>query len=256
MTNQTVLILGAAGSMGKLMMQLAQNDGWECLGIDVQLQSDVGRALDDALPRAHLVIDFSSPQGTHLLLASLQKFPLPCVIGTTGLDDTHHQKIARIAQYVPVVCATNFSVGMNVLWALVEKTSSLLPPAFFDVEIVEVHHNRKKDAPSGSAWTLAQCVQSGRAKSGFETGETCFHDVTSSARTLNSIGFSVVRGGDVVGEHTVLFLGTGERLELTHRATDRAIFARGAWTAGQLLQGRSPGLYTVRDLLRFESVLK
>lgn len=255
MTNQTVLVMGAAGSMGKLIMQLAQNDGWECMGIDVHLQPDVGRALDDVLPRAHLVFDFSSPQGTHLLLESLQKFPLPCVIGTTDLDDTHHQKIARIAQHVPIVYSTNFSVGMNLLWALVEKASSLLPPAFFDVEIVEVHHHRKKDAPSGSARTLAQCVQSGRKKVGFETGETCFHDVASGARTLNSIGFSAVRGGDVVGEHTVLFLGTGERLELTHRATDRAIFARGAWTAGQRLQGRSPGMYTVRDLLSFESLL-
>jgi len=255
MTNQTVLVLGAAGYMGRLITRLAADDGWDCIEVDAQLQPDVDRALADLLPRAHLAVDFSSPQGTRVLLEHLQKHPLPCVVGTTGLDAAHHEALAALARHAPVACATNFSLGMNLLWVLAEKAAAFLPPDLFDAEILEAHHRRKKDAPSGSARTLAQHVQAGRTAAGFPAGETAFHDSASGPRRANDIGMAVVRGGDVVGEHTVLFLGSGERLELTHRVTDRAIFARGAWMAALHLQGKPPGLYPVRELLGLNALL-
>ncbi len=249
MTNSTVLVLGAAGHMGSLVAELARRDGFECLEVDARLQPDVERALDDLLPRAHLAVDFSSPDGTRRLLERLPKHPMPCVVGTTGLSAAHHELLAAAARVAPVVHATNFSLGMNLLWALTELAASILPPESFDAEILETHHHRKKDAPSGSARTLAESLRSGRARQGFPPGETAFHDPESGPRAPGSIGMAVLRGGDVVGEHTVLFLGRGERLELTHRVTDRAIFAHGAWMAALRLQGKPPGLHAVRDLL-------
>jgi 4-hydroxy-tetrahydrodipicolinate reductase len=245
--------------MGRALQRLIAADGRRPIPVDARTHPDVGRALDEALPTAALVLDFSSPEGTLALLERLPRHPAPCVIGTTGLDARHEAGLATAAARAPLVCATNYSVGMNLLWLLAERAAAALDPAAFDVEIVEAHHRHKKDAPSGSARTLFEHVQAGRARAagdpaGDPAGDLAGHPLhhgpgIGEGRPTGGIGIASLRGGDVVGEHTVYFFGDGERLELAHRATDRVILARGAWLAARWLSGRTPGRYTMRDVL-------
>lgn len=242
-----VLLLGADGRMGRALSQLVTADGRRPIPVDARTDPDVGRALEAALPRAALILDFSSPEGTLALLERLPGHPAPCVIGTTGLDARHEAGLAAVAAVAPLICATNFSVGMNLLWVLAERAAAALDPAAFDVEIVEAHHRHKKDAPSGSARTLFEHVCAGRGQA---AGEPLWHGPgVGAGRSAGGVGISSIRGGDVVGEHVVHFLGDGERLELAHRATERVILARGAWLAARWLARRPPGRYTMRDVL-------
>jgi len=248
-----VLLFGAGGRMGRQLSRIITEAGHRCLEIDARLDPDVDRALDELIPQASLAIDFSSPDGTRRLLERLLLHPLPCVIGTTGLTETHHEALGRLAAVVPLVRSSNFSVGMNLLWVLTERAAAALDPAAFDVEIFEAHHRNKKDAPSGSALSLVERVQAGRAGNAgrAKTADpVLFHGPgVGDGRIPGTIGVAAVRGGDVVGEHTVFFLGDGERIELTHRATDRVILAKGAWRAARWLQGQPPGRYGMKDVL-------
>ena len=169
------------------------------------------------------------------------------VIGTTGLSPEQTRQVHDAAARTPIVWSANMSLGVNILLALVERTAALLDPAY-DIDILEMHHRHKIDAPSGTALALGRAVASGRQVE-LEKVWRKTRDGHTGARPSGEIGFATLRGGDEVGFHTVLFAGTGERLELTHRAFGREIYANGALRAAQWAQGRKPGLYTMKDVL-------
>ncbi len=202
-------------------------------------------ARTDPFPdHADVVIDFSRPEQTRKCLEWCQSRGVPLVIGTTGLDADDHRSIAAASEQVAVCQEANFSLGVHVLYALAEKAAVMLGEGF-DSEVLEVHHRRKADAPSGTALELGRRLAAGR-----EPGRVSpSGSGRSGPREHGEIGVQALRGGDVAGEHTVFFLGDGERLELTHRAGGRELFARGALRAAVLLSGRPAGLYGLADLV-------
>ena len=191
-----------------------------------------------------VLIDFTAPGASTLHAGWCAENGVALVLGTTGIEPEHQRAIDAATRRVAVVQAPNMSVGVNVLCALVSAAARMLGPSF-DVEIVETHHKRKKDAPSGTALRLLDVAQAARPGS-----EPVFarHGLIGE-RGTGEIGVQTLRGGDVVGEHTVFFFGTGERIELTHRATDRAVFAAGAVRAARWAAGRAPGRYAMSDVL-------
>jgi 4-hydroxy-tetrahydrodipicolinate reductase len=193
-----------------------------------------------------VLIDFSSPDGLRSSLDHAISAGIPILVGTTGLTEGHHELIADAAAVVPVLVAANTSLGVAVLADLVERAARVLGPDDWDVEIVEVHHNKKKDAPSGTALHLGKAVEAGR---GFNAEEEIGRCGTGPQREPGLIGYSAVRGGTVPGDHDVMFLGPGERLVLSHRAESRAIFAKGALAAARFLHGKRAGLYSMRDVI-------
>jgi 4-hydroxy-tetrahydrodipicolinate reductase len=193
-----------------------------------------------------VLIDFSSPDGLRSSLDLAVSAGIPILVGTTGLTEGHHDLIAEAATVVPVLVAPNTSLGVALLTDLVERAARMLGADDWDVEIVEMHHNKKRDAPSGTALHLGKAVEEGR---GFNAEEEIGRCATGPERAPGSIGYAAVRGGTVAGDHDVMFLGDGERLILSHRAENRAIFARGALTAARFLIGKAPGLYTMRDVI-------
>lgn len=169
------------------------------------------------------------------------------VIGTTGHDEATQQEIEKAAQRIAVVIAPNMSLGVNLLMKLAQLAAQALDDGY-DIEVFEAHHRNKKDAPSGTALALGRSAAAGRGVCLSDVTDAARHGATG-ARRRGAIGFSVFRGGDVVGDHTVTFAGIGERIELTHRASDRMAFARGALKAAQWIVGREPGLYSMQDVL-------
>jgi 4-hydroxy-tetrahydrodipicolinate reductase len=209
--------------------------------LGVALRSDLG-----AMSAADVVIDFSLPVAIAALVQACIDHGRPLVLATTGLSAEHWRLVDELARHCPVVAAPNYSTGVTVLYHLAQKASALL--AEFDLEIVEMHHRNKVDAPSGTALGLAEAAAKGR--------ELVAKDVSvwarqghTGPRTRDEIGVMTLRGGDVVGDHTLILAGPSERLELTHRAHDRALFARGALRAARWLQGRAPGKYGMTDVL-------
>ena len=206
---------------------------------------DVSCDLQAALPLCDVVIDFSTPAATQVLTAAAVLAQVPLVIGTTGLQPAALAAISEAATQIPIVRSANMSPGVNVLLGLLRRASRALSD--YDAEIVEVHHRHKRDAPSGTALLLAEAIKAGRAtalevKSGREG--------LVGPRSAAELGVFAVRGGDVVGEHTALLLGTGERIELVHRATAREVFAHGALRAARWLRAAGrPGLYDMEDVL-------
>ncbi len=261
-----IVITGASGRMGQMLLRtvLASDrarlvgavertghpwigcDVGECLG-----GAPVGVAVtDDALEafaRAQAVIDFTAPAATVEFAALAAQARAVHVIGTTGLEAEHLAKIAAAARHAVIVRAGNMSLGVNLLVQLTKKVARALD-ADWDVEIVEAHHNRKVDAPSGTALMLGAAAAEGRGVLLDEARESGRDGITG-ARARGAIGFSAIRGGDIVGEHDVLFAGEGERIILRHVATDRAIFARGALKAALWGQDRGPGEYDMMDVL-------
>jgi 4-hydroxy-tetrahydrodipicolinate reductase len=211
--------------------------------LGVTLSTDVRQAL----AAVDAVIDFSSPGLTVEVVEAARSLKRPVVVGTTGLDAAARAAVERAANEVPMVLAPNMSLGVAVLTELCERAARALGPGF-DLEIVEVHHRKKKDAPSGTALALGEAVARATGEP-LATRARYGREGAVGARTDDEIGVLGVRGGDVVGDHTVHFLGLGERLELTHRATSRETFARGAVRAALFLCGRKPGLYSMRDVL-------
>jgi 4-hydroxy-tetrahydrodipicolinate reductase len=204
-----------------------------------------------AMRNAAVAIDFTLPAATATNVAACVAARCPIVIGTTGHEDSVREQITRAAAQIPIVVAPNMSLGVNLLLKLVELAAQKLDSGY-DIEIFEAHHRNKKDAPSGTALALGAAAASGRGVALEEMAEYDRHG-TTGARRPGTIGFSVFRGGDVVGDHTVTFAGIGERIELTHRASDRMAFARGAVTAAQWLVGRVPGIYSMQDVLSLPS---
>jgi 4-hydroxy-tetrahydrodipicolinate reductase len=203
----------------------------------------VGDDLARSLARLDVAIDFSSARATGEHVAACAQAGVPLLIGTTGLDEAAQRQIDAAATRIPVLLSVNTSLALNVLLELVRQAAAGLPVSY-DIEIFEAHHRNKVDAPSGTALALADAAATGRGGSPERrTGGR------SGARQTGDIGFSVVRGGDVVGEHEVRFLGSGEQLRLGHLATDRAIFARGALVTARWLSGQSPGRYRMADFL-------
>ena len=262
----SLVLHGASGRMGRQVLRLlGGTTDWTLRGAVVSPDSpwrdrDVGALLgearrgvrctadvDEALGRhpVDVVVDFSTPGAVGGLAARCAEHGAGLVSGTTGLGSTEQAALRAAAERVPVLHAANFSVGVAALAALVRRAAGWL--ADFDVEILELHHRGKADAPSGTALRLADAVQAARSPASLR--RVSGRDGRPGARTADEMGVMALRGGDVAGEHTVLLLGTGERLELTHRATDRAVFARGALRAAAWLVGRSPGRYGIGDVL-------
>ena len=237
-------VLGHTGRVGKLIVADIAARAPEGLNF----AGGAGRGGDGELlfEDADVLIDFTTPEATarHIWLAA--KHHKPLVIGTTGLSEAQHAEMKDAAKETALLYAANMSLGVNLLLGLVEQAAARLGPEF-DIEIMESHHRHKIDAPSGTALALGRAAQTGRASGNFEGGAFA-HD-RSGRRNTGDIGFAVQRGGDVVGEHDVTFFGPGERVILSHRATDRALFARGAVTAAQWLHGQKPGLYGMKDVL-------
>lgn len=207
-------------------------------------------AIDDAVPlfaTADAVIDFTSPDATerHAALAAQSETAL--VIGTTGLKPAQQEAVAHAATHTPIVQAPNMSVGVVLLTALVEQVARTLGPEY-DIEVLEMHHRMKVDAPSGTALGLGRAAAAGRGVV-LEDVWRKARDGQTGARAGGEIGFATLRGGDVVGDHTVMFAGPGERVELTHKASSREIYAKGAVRAARWACGRTPGLYSMRDVL-------
>ena len=197
--------------------------------------------------KADAVIDFTVPAATRQHIALAAKYKKPLIIGTTGLTAADEKKIKDAAKKIPVIYTANYSVCVNMLEALVEKAAAVLDDDF-DIEIVEAHHKHKIDAPSGTALMLGRAAAKAR-KIDFGKNAVLSREGITGARKDGQIGFSTLRGGDAAGEHTVYFLGDGERLELKQQATNRALYARGALRAARWVNGKKPGLYSMRDVL-------
>ena len=209
----------------------------------VKVTSDV----EHFLSNVEVVIDFSIASATAKLLPICAGQHIPMVIGTTGLDRETRAALERAAERVPIVFAPNYSQGVNALYVLAARATELLGPTFA-AAIIEIHHKRKVDSPSGTAVRLAEVVA---AAKGLDPLRAVTHGRSGhvGARPLEEVGVMALRGGDVVGEHTLYLVGDGERIELTHRATDRSIFARGAVRAAHWIVGRPAGLYDMADVM-------
>jgi 4-hydroxy-tetrahydrodipicolinate reductase len=236
-----ILINGAKGRMGHALAAATTD-----LGLTVSAALDAGDDLAAGMARSDVVVDFSSHRATQGLLELALAQRKPVVIGTTGHAAADKKKLLALAAKVPCVWAGNFSIGVNLLFALTRRAASLLGPDY-DTEIVEMHHRFKQDAPSGTAARLLEIILEERKL----TAAAVRHGRSgiTGARPPGEIGVHALRGGDVVGDHTVIFAGLGERLELTHKAADRAIFARGALRAAQWVVSQPPGVYDMQDVL-------
>jgi 4-hydroxy-tetrahydrodipicolinate reductase len=236
-----VLLNGSRGRMGQAIAAAASD-----AGVTLCATLDAGDAVADHIDACDVIIDFSSHRATEGLLELALAHKKPIVIGTTGHSAEEKTRLLGLAQQVPCVWAGNFSIGVNLLFALTRRASAILG-SDYDIEVVEMHHRFKKDAPSGTAARLLEIIMEERKL----TAAALRHgrEGITGERTPTEIGIHALRGGDVVGDHTVIFAAMGERLELTHKASDRGIFARGSLRAAQWLVGRKAGLYDMQDVL-------
>jgi 4-hydroxy-tetrahydrodipicolinate reductase len=200
-----------------------------------------------ALAAAEVYVDFTVPEATRLAARAARGTETPAVVGTTGMDADTEAALDALAEVAPIVVAPNFSLGVNLLLVLAEEAARVLGEDF-DLEVVEAHHRGKRDAPSGTALALARALAAGRGWD-YEAVKRHARDGEIGPRPRTEIGVATVRGGDVAGDHTAHFLGPHERLELTHRAGDRSIFARGALRAAAWVVGKPAGRYSMRDVL-------
>ena len=237
-----VLLLGAKGRMGQTIAAAADK-------VDVQITAglDLGDDIAKCVTDCDVVIDFSSPNATEALCAACREAGKPAVIGTTGHSKEQRAALEELAGSVPLVLSPNFSVGVNALFWLTRKAAEMLGNDF-DLEVTEMHHRLKKDAPSGTAKRLAEILCESR---GLDYGKNVRHgrEGLVGERSAKEIGVHSIRGGDVVGDHTVTFAGAGERLELSHKAASRETFAAGALRAARWIVGKPPGLYSMQDVL-------
>ena len=266
-----IAVAGAAGRMGQMLVrEIARTEGCTLAGAlegagnnaigreagevagvgnshrslkGVKIVADAGAAIG----AADAVIDFTVPAATVAHAKVAAEKGVSMVIGTTGLDPQQTAAIHDLAKKIPILWAANMSLGINILLALVEKTASMLDPAY-DIEVLEMHHRHKIDAPSGTALALGRAAAAGRQVKLEEVWRKS-RDGHTGARPSGEIGFATLRGGEEVGVHTVMFAAAGERLELSHRAFSRETYASGAVRGALWLQGRTPGLYGMKDVL-------
>lgn len=253
-------VFGASGRMGRAVLRLAEpRADIDIVAAIVREQSSAHgepvshapsarrfNSVFDGAEDLDVIVDFSGATGFDGALAAALDRGVALVSGSTGLDADQLAALEQAATRIPVLWTANFSVGVAVLRKLVREAARALPD--FDCEIVEAHHRHKKDAPSGTALALGTAVAHGRGVD-FDSHAVLARSPQHGTRRDGEIGFSVLRGGDIVGEHSVLLIGDGERIELSHRATDRDIFARGAITAALWLAGKPPGRYSLDDVL-------
>ncbi len=239
-----ILVTGISGRMGQAVKQAVEANPETEMGAT----HDAGQDIAAALQQADIAIDFSFHGFTQELLNAAVVQGKPLVIGTTGHSAEERAAIAEAAKRIPIVFASNFSVGVNTLFWLTRKATRILKD--YDIEIVEMHHHHKLDAPSGTARTLAEVVC---AETGLDYEKDVMHgrEGLVGARPQRQIGMHSLRGGDVVGDHTVMFATDGERVELTHKASSRMTFAGGAVRAALWLTGKPAALYTMQDVLGF-----
>lgn len=238
-----VVITGAKGRMGQALIQCATR--FENLQVTGKI--DVGDDLKTVIDNCDVVIDFSFHSATASVAQLCAEKSKALVIGTTGHSDSESSQIKEAIKKVPIVWASNYSTGVNALFWLTRKATEILGPDF-DLEVVEMHHRLKKDAPSGTAATLAEILGEVR---GLQLKEALRHgrEGIVGERTKGEIGMHSMRGGDVVGDHTVVYANVGERLELTHKASSRDTFANGALRAAGWVVKQKPGLYSMQDVL-------
>lgn len=238
-----VLLNGARGRMGQTVVACAA----EVPEIEIAAQIDVDDDFASALPGCDVVIDFSHHTTIEPVLARCVERGISLVIGTTGHSEVQIAGIRHAGQQIPLVYAPNFSVGVNTLFWLTRKAAEILGPNF-DLEVVEMHHRLKKDAPSGTARRLAEILAETRQLSYAKDARHGRSGIVGERKT-EEIGVHAIRGGDVVGDHTVIFAANGERVELTHKASSRETFARGALRAAAWIGAQPPGLYDMQDVL-------
>lgn len=255
-----VVVMGAMGRMGSMIIGLVTRDpDFELAGVverptcakDMdKFVCTAGTDLNDVLPQTPgaVVIDFTAPEATVATAKIAAKHGNPMVAGTTGLSKEQQAELAEAAAKTPLLWAPNMSVGVNVLLKVLPDLVKRLGDKY-DMEIVEIHHNKKKDAPSGTAIKLAQCLAEARGWSYDATAKYCREGIIGE-RPIKEIGVQTIRGGDVTGVHTMYFLGPGERIEVTHQAHTRETFAQGALRAAKWLKGQKAGrLYSIADML-------
>lgn len=267
MSKIKVIILGASGKMGQMLIQEIISDdelvlvgahdikGSHAVGNDagyfigketkVFIQDNIDHLLSDS----DVIIDFTRPEGTMEFLKKASDQKVAYVIGTTGFNSSELDSIQQLSQHIPICMAPNMSVGINVLISLVEKAAKLLPE--YDFEVIEAHHKHKVDAPSGTALRLGQAAADGLNVS-LEKNAIFTRYGREEKRSDNEIGFSTIRAGDIVGEHTVLMAGNGERIELTHKATSRLNFASGALKAAKFIANQKPKLFDMQEVLNLK----
>jgi len=259
-----IAILGAAGRMGQMLLRCSRDFtelrvcgacelvGHEAIGTDAGTLAGLpplNVPLSDDWPRAaQVVIDFTFHTAVRANLRHACDHKQGVVLGTTGLDDAEKRAVAEAARVIPVVWAPNFSLGVNLLLDLVQRAAAALDNQY-DVEIVEMHHRLKKDAPSGTALGLAEAVAAGRQVRLDDVACYGRNGITGE-RPAGEIALHALRGGDIVGDHTVIFAANGERVEITHKASSREAFANGALCAAAWLRDKSTGLYSMRDVLQ------
>ena len=261
-----IVVTGASGAMGQMLVRLIaasgrarlagciEREGHGWLGRDIGVAmggAEIGVTVTDdpleAFARAEAVVDFTAPAATLAFAALAAQARVVHVIGTTGLDAEAHRRLDLAAHHAVIVQAGNMSLGVNLLTRLTQKVAAALD-ADWDIEVVEAHHRRKVDAPSGTALMLGQAAAAGRGVV-LDAVQVSGRDGITGARARGAIGFSAIRGGDIVGEHDVIFAADGERVVLRHIATDRAVFARGALRAALWGLDQKPGRYDMMDVL-------
>lgn len=261
-----IAVLGASGRMGRAVIQAASSNPAARVGAAIERPGypDVGQdagqlaglpansvkvvtSIDAALADFDVLIDFTRPEATLAALPLCVAHGKAMVIGTTGISAEQQAQIEAAAQQIAIVKAGNFSIGVNLCLSLLEQAARVLA-ADYDIEVIEAHHRHKVDAPSGTALMLGEAAARG---AGRDLKDCAIYERYghTGARDRQTIGFSTIRGGDVVGDHTVMFLGDGERIEITHKASSRTIFANGAVRAATWLAGRPAGLYSMRDVI-------
>ena len=248
-----IAIAGAGGRMGRALIDavLADSELTLVAAVDAPKSPAVGspagplKITSDlaTIAQADVVLDFTRPEGTLALL----KHARAMVVGTTGFTEEDKGAIADVAKRIPIVLAANFAVGVNTVYKLAETAARILGDAY-DVEIIEAHHHHKVDAPSGTAMELGRIVAKALGRD-VQKNSVFGRKGDIGERKPKEIGFHAIRGGDIVGEHTVLFAGTGERVEVTVRSQSRLTYANGALRAAKFLQGKNPGLYSMADVL-------
>lgn len=265
----SVVIVGARGRMGKTLLRCVMESetmtvvgavdrtGGPGLGQDAGRLAglpDCGVMVRDTMdpPRGAVVVDFSLPRGTEQNIRRCLELRAPLVLGTTGIDADTRALLKEAAKELPIVSAANFSVGVTLLTQLSALAARSLGPQW-EAELVELHHRHKRDAPSGTAKRIAKAVATAHGRR-LDDVAVMSREKADRVRTTEEIGIMSMRGGGSIGEHTLMFFGEGERIEMTHRATDRSIFAQGALRAARWVAGRPPGLYDMVDVLDLGSI--
>ena len=260
-----IAVAGASGRMGRMLIEAVldapdatlaaalDQPGSPALGLDaaaflgrssgVTITSD----LRAGLSQAEVLIDFTRPEGTLAHLAVCRELGVKAVIGTTGFTEAHKAEVQAAAQHTAIVMAPNMSVGVNVVLKLLQTAAKALSQGF-DIEIIEAHHRHKVDAPSGTALAMGQAVADALGRD-LKACAVYGREGVTGERDPSTIGFATVRGGDIIGDHTVLFAGIGERIEITHKSSSRAVYAQGSLRAARFLAGQRTGLFGMDDVL-------